>query len=51
MLAAQAPLVNDTEGTYAAAQAQEQLAILNQAWPSLGGLEREAMLNTFLKLQ
>lgn len=48
------PLVNDTQGTYAAAQAQEQLAILKQAWPSLGGLEREAMLkmlDTFLKLQ
>lgn len=51
---APAPLVNDTQGTYAAAQSQEQLAILNHAWPSLGGLEREAMLkmlDTFLKLQ
>ncbi len=52
----QAPslLVDESRGTYDATVSHDQLAILTRMWPTLGPLQREAilnMLNTFLKLQ
>ena len=47
-------LAGENRSTYDAAVSNDQLVILNRMWPTLGSLQREAilnMLNTFLKLQ